>query len=53
MYNSHTLLDAIEIVRMGSIKKIEIDDASIYRVKDIIRVDIKCNTEVKGNGKES
>lgn len=53
MFNSHTLLDAIEIVRMGAIKKIEIDGATIYKVNDIIRVDIKCNKEVKGNGKES
>ena len=47
MFNEHTLLDAIEIVKKGCIKKVEIDGAIIYRVKDIIRVDIKCDKEGK------
>ena len=47
MYNPNTLLEAIEIVKRGYINKVEIDGAIIYKVKDIIRVDIKCDKEGK------
>lgn len=39
------VLSAIALVKKGNVKKVEINNITIYRVKDIVRVDIKVEKE--------
>ena len=50
MYNPVNLSQAINIVAKGGAKKVSLDNVTVYRVKDIIRIDIK--EPVKDTSKE-
>ena len=43
MKGKSIIQEAVKLVAEGLVKCIEVDGAKIYRVKDIVRVDIKVN----------
>lgn len=47
MFDISLLKDAIELVKDSVIDKCEVNNVKIYRVKDIIRIDIKVDKENK------
>lgn len=43
MKGKSIIQEAVKLVAEGMVKCIEVEGAKIYRVKDIVRVDIKVN----------